>query len=142
MGPLRFLLLAVCLALMAGGARADLVLVANPRSGIERLSEDEAINIFLGRYRQLPGGLAALPVDLPDSHPDKARFYAGLVGKNLAEIRAYWARLVFSGKTAPPVQLAGPEEVVERVAAERGAIGYVDRSKADGRVRIVMVVKP
>lgn len=137
----RFLVTSL-LALMAGGAQADLVVVANPRSGIEHLSVDEAINIFLGRYRQLPGGLSAQPVDLPESHPDKARFYAGLVGKNLAEIRAYWARLVFSGKTAPPVPAASPEEVIERVAAERGAIGYVDRSKADGRVRVVLVVAP
>lgn len=118
------------------------MVVVNARSGVERLSEDEVINIFLGRYRQFPGGLAAQPIDLADTHPDKARFYNGLVGKNLADIRAYWARLVFSGKTAPPLQLASPEEVLERVAAERGAIGYLERSRADGRVRIIMTVHP
>ena len=139
---LRTLLLALSLALFAEGAGADLVVVVNARSGVERLGEDDVINIFLGRYRQFPGGQAALPVDLPDSHPDKARFYASLVGKNLADIRAYWARLVFSGKTAPPLQAAGPDEVLERVAAERGGIGYLDRTKADSRVRVVMAVRP
>src|SRR5512146_3193205 len=85
-----------CLLALAPAARAgDLVVVVNPKSGVHQLSRDEVINIFLGRYRQLPGGIAAEPLDLPAGVADRALFYERLVGKDQAEINAYWARLVF-----------------------------------------------
>lgn len=140
---LRFpALLAVLAALASCPAAAELVVVANAGSGVERLSRDEVINIFLGRYRQLPSGLAALPIDQPAEQPLKAQFYRKLVNKDLAEINAYWARLTFSGKTSPPRQAANAAEVVDWLAHTRGAIGYVERDMVDARIRIVMEFVP
>ena len=82
----------------------SIVVVVNPGSGVDTLSRNEVINIFLGSFRQLPSGIAALPIDLPPGHPARAEFYRLLVGKNPAEINTYWARLIFSGKTRPPIQ--------------------------------------
>lgn len=133
------LLLVSCLLLLQPvvEAMADVVVVANPRSGIDRLSRDEVINIFLGRFRQLPSGLSAQPVDLPATQPEKAIFYLWLVNKDLAEINAYWSRLIFSGRTTPPVQAKSTEDVIDFVAKTPGGIGYVERSKVDGRVKLV-----
>lgn len=134
----RPLLIAFLLILpLVAEAMADVVVVANPRSGIDRLSRDEVINIFLGRFRQLPSGLSVQPVDLPATHPEKATFYLRLVNKDLAEINAYWSRLVFSGRTEPPVQAKSTEDLVEFIAKTPGAIGYMERSKVDGRVKLV-----
>ena len=117
---------------------AEMVVIVNPRSGIDRLSRDEVINIFLGRSRQLPSGLSAQPVDLPATHPDKASFYRQLVNKELAEINSYWARLVFSGRTTPPMQAASTEALLEIVGKTPGAIGYLERSQIDARVKVVL----
>jgi ABC-type phosphate transport system substrate-binding protein len=130
-------ILCLLLLLIAPGARADLVLVANPKSGIDRLSRDEVVNIYLGRYRRLAGGQTAEPIDLLGEPDSKTQFYRKLVDKNLAEINAYWARLVFSGKTRPPQQVASTEEALQHVAARSGALAYVERTKADRRVAIV-----
>ncbi|MDP2785559.1 MAG: hypothetical protein Q8O38_13340 [Sulfurimicrobium sp.] len=131
------------LALLAAPpAVAELVVVANAGSGVERLSRDEVINIFLGRYRQLPSGLAALPIDQPAEQPLKAQFYRKLVNKDLAEINAYWARLIFSGKTSPPRQAASAAEVMAWLVRTPGAIGYVERGMVDARLRIVMEFEP
>lgn len=130
------------LALTPGAWAADLVVVVNPKSGVERLDRDDVINIFLGRYRQLPSGTTAEPLDLPAAAPEKAAFYERLVGKNLAEINAYWARLVFSGRTAPPQQVHSVEQLLDAVASRPGAIGYVERARTDARVRIVFELKP
>lgn len=136
------LLLALCALLPPPDAAADVVVIANPRAGVDRLSRDEVVNIFLGRFRQLPSGLSALPADLPSSQPEKAVFYRQLVNKELAEINAYWARLVFSGRTVPPRQAVGNDDLVSWVAGTQGAIGYVDRARADGRVKIVYEFSP
>lgn len=122
---------------MAVPARAGLVLVTSPQSGIERLTQDEVVNIYLGRYRRLASGLAAEPLDHPIDSEVRARFYRRLVGKSLAEINAYWARLVFSGKTKPPQAVANAEGLLRIVATQPGALAYVERSQADARVKIV-----
>jgi hypothetical protein len=133
------LLFALILALLAWTrVEADMVVVVNAKSGVERLSMDEVVNIYMGRYRQLPSGLPAVPVDQPDAMPEKARFYRLLVNKDLSEINAYWARLIFSGKTSPPRQARSAAEVVEWVAKQRGGIAYLDRAEVDSRMKIVI----
>ncbi|MDP1733457.1 MAG: hypothetical protein Q8L44_03740 [Sulfuritalea sp.] len=136
----RNLILFLSLLLLAPLAAAELVVVANPRSGIERLTQEDVANIYLGRYRHLASGLTAEPVDLAGDAGLKVRFYRALVGKNLAEINAYWARLVFSGRTRPPHVAENVEAALQYVAARPGALAYVDRVQADRRVRIVFEI--
>ncbi len=133
-------LLFCVLVLLAPMAHADLVLVAHPHSGIERLTQEEVINIFLGRYRLLASGVVAEPVDFPIDSDYRTRFYRRLVNKNPAEINAYWARLVFSGKTRPPLVIVTAEAVLNFVASQPGALAYLERSQVDGRVKIVFEV--
>lgn len=125
------------LATLATPAWAELVVVANPKSGIDRLSRQDVVHLFMGRLRQLPSGIPAVPHDLPVESSDHAAFYRQLVNKDVSEIRAYWTRLVFSGGVRPPRAADGPAELVRLIAADPGAIGYLDRSRVDARLRIV-----
>lgn len=141
---LRRLRLLLCLLLLlttAGGALADLVVVVNARNPIAVMSRQEVINLFFGRLGQFANGLEAEPVDLADHHPQRALFYQLLVGKDLAEINAYWARLAFSGRHGAPLKLAAPDDVVRWVATHSGGIGFVDSSRVDGRLKVVFEVK-
>lgn len=113
------------------------MLVANPDSGIKQLKKTDVINIYLGRYRRLESGLTAEPIDLADDLNSKQKFYSMLVGKNLAEINAYWSRLVFSGKTRPPQEVENVENAIRLVAGRLGVIAYIDRKYVDSRVIIV-----
>ncbi|MBI3149137.1 MAG: hypothetical protein HYZ17_11560 [Betaproteobacteria bacterium] len=120
----------------AAGA-GEVVVVANAASGVGRLSREQVVNIFLGRFRQFPSGLPAEPIDQPDGSPLKARFYRLLVDKDMAEINAYWARLVFSGRTLPPLKTENSGEVLHLLASRKGGIAYVDRASVDQRLTIV-----
>ena len=137
-------LLALCslLLLPAGPVSAELAVVVNTRCGVAAMSRNEVINIFFGRNRQFFNGIEAQPVDMHDSHSDRARFYEALVGKDLAEINAYWSRQVFSGRMRPPPKMATSEEVVKWILSHPGGIGFIDLSKVDARVRVVYELKP
>lgn len=126
------------LCLLSAAVIAEPVVVVNARSGINQLSQDEVINIFLGRYRRLPNGLTAVPVDQPENSPLRREFYRRLVNKDLHEITAYWSRLIFSGKTSPPSQAADTTEVIQLLAGNIGAVAYLERSRVDSRFRIVL----
>ena len=119
-------------------AHADLVVVVNPDNKTEQLTKTQIINIFLGNNREYPGGLPAKPIDLPGSSSEKALFYRGLVNKDLVQMAAYWSRLVFAGNTSPPTSVANGQDVMQIVASNKNAIGYVDRKYVDTtRVKIV-----
>lgn len=125
----------ILLGLLAfSNVSADLAVVVHPDSQVVSLDRSQLINIYMGRYRQLPTGEAALPVDLS---PLKERFYRALVDKDLAEINSYWARLVFSGQVSPPGQLDSVTLVVEYVRRNPGALGFVDAAEAPADLKIV-----
>jgi ABC-type phosphate transport system substrate-binding protein len=121
----------------ATATAADLVVIVNPQSGVEKLSKDEVIDIFLGRYRKLPGGRVALPIDVAESGTERARFYQLLVKKSSSEMSSYWARLVFSGQTSPPFQVPDAKTAIELVQSSPNAIAYVDRSAVNSKVKVV-----
>jgi ABC-type phosphate transport system substrate-binding protein len=120
---------------------ASVVVIVNPASGIDKLSRDQVIDIFLGRYRKLPTGRVALPIDISKSSDEHAVFYELLVNKSPAEISSYWARLVFSGKTSPPFQVPDAQTAVELVESNPNAIAYVRRAALTPGVKVVLEIK-
>lgn len=137
MRTLKLLLLGLLAFGPLASAWADLVVVTNPKSGIDRMSREEVVFVFLGRWRQLPSGIAAVPIDLPIDSPERAAFYRQLVSKSPSEIKAYWSRLMFSGGARPPLSPDSREEQIRILASTPGAIGYLDRSAVDNRMKIV-----
>lgn len=120
-------------------ARAEkLVVIVNPASGVEHLAVDDAVNIFMGRYRRLPSGISAMPIDIGKDSAERRDFYHRLVGKDLPAIDAYWARLVYSGATSPPLRAPNGATAVDIVADNVAAIAYVKSSQADTRVKVVL----
>jgi ABC-type phosphate transport system substrate-binding protein len=134
-------LLLFALLSYAAPAIAEPVVVVNARSSVTQLSQDEVINIFLGRYRRFPGGGAATPIDQPEGNPLRAEFYRKLVNKDLDQINAYWSRLIFSGKTPPPRSAENAAEVLRLLSANPGGIAYIERNQLDSRFRIVMELR-
>lgn len=143
MRTIKRLLILFCLLLASTGSTwAEIVVVVDAKSGVEQLSQDDVINIFLGRHRKLPTGIAAVPVDLPAGSSQYTDFYRKLVDKTPSEISAYWSRLYFSGKTRPPVQSASPAAAIAHVLGTTGGIGYIERQQLDPRLRVVLSFSP
>jgi hypothetical protein len=122
------------------GAGPHLVIVVNLDSGVTQVTREEVLNIFLGRQKRLSSGLPADPVEQQDPPTIREHFYRSLVNKELAEIGAYWARLVFTGQAHPPRREQSAEGVLRAVAGDRGAIGLVEAARMDSRVRVVLDV--
>jgi ABC-type phosphate transport system substrate-binding protein len=134
-------LVLLALLALACSAHAELAVIVNPRSGVEQLSRSQVINIFLASNREFPGGEPAVPIDLPPGTPENVQFYRALVNRAPEQMSAYWSRLVFSGKASPPLKAGGWKEVIQAVAANPRAIGYVDAEHVDpARVKAVLVL--
>jgi hypothetical protein len=137
--PLKMMLLLLVIASYSSALKAsnDFVVIANPQAGIDKMSKDEVINVYMGRNRKLTSGITAQPLDIATPLGEKANFYFVMVNKELSEISSYWARLLFSGQGSPPRQVSTAEQALEIVSTNKGAIAYIDRTKIDRRVKII-----
>jgi ABC-type phosphate transport system substrate-binding protein len=139
---IRSALVAAALNLVAASAYAEVVVVVSARSGVNALTESQVADIFLGRASYFPSGDEAVPLDLPDESPLRAAFYRDCTGKSSSQLRAYWSKLIFTGRAQPPRELADAGAIKHYLQTRPSAIGYIDRKDVDGSVKIVLSLQP
>ena len=115
-------------ALAADGA--GIVLVSAREGNLQTLELSAAQELYLGQRTRIADGPLLTVVDLP-SGPVRDQFYQHLTGKNPSQIRAYWSRLVFTGRARPPHEVAGPEHAIELVLRNPNALAYLPASLAE-----------
>ena len=125
---------------LAGLAQAQVAVIVNPKSATASMTADQVAGIFLGKTNTLPSGATAAPTDLPESAAAREAFYSKVTGKQSAQVKAAWSRIVFSGKGTPPKELASAADVKKFVASNPDAIGYIEKSAVDGSVKVVLSV--
>ena len=123
-------------AVLAGAlnvAHADVVVVVSAKSTTSTMTAEEISQIYLGKSK------AMKPMETSGS-PIRSQFYSKVAGKDEAQVKAIWSKLVFTGKATAPKELASSAEVVKAVASDPNAIGYVDKSAVDSSVKVVYTV--
>lgn len=131
--------LAMLLALAGNIAAAEVVTVVSPQNPVTTLSRGEVSNIFLGKTSRFPNGQPAVPIDQPEDSQPRIEFYRDVGNRQPAEIKAYWSRMIFTGRGQPPMVVEGDEQVKKALAERPGGIGYIDRAAVDGRVKVLAV---
>jgi ABC-type phosphate transport system substrate-binding protein len=111
--------------------------VVSAHSTVTALPGSQVTDIFLGKTSYFPNGLRAEPIDQVDGSAARDQFYAKLAGKGAAQIRAYWSKMIFTGRGQPPPAVANSVEVKKRLVLSPAAIGYIERDLVDDSVRVV-----
>lgn len=122
---------------LSGLAQADIVAVVSAKSPVIRLNKRQLADIFLGRVGRFPDGTLAVPVDLVGGSAERDQFYANVAGKTPAQIKAYWSKIIFTGRGQPPKAVQNGSDMKKYVAANIDAIGYIDSSLVDDSVRVL-----
>ena len=140
---LRLILLEILILLIiftSSVCSEGLVVIVNNHNNSDSLSSDLVSDIYLGRTKRFPSGEPAKPLDLPKNLSITNDFYTKVVKKSPAQLRAHWARLVFTGKGRPPQKLSDQLEVKSMVSEDNDMIGYVYEKTADEEVKIILNV--
>jgi hypothetical protein len=137
-----FILLIVSLFCCASYADADadvdLVVIVNPDNKVSQMKKNEVVDLFMGRYVIFPTGVSALPLDQPVTSETRKRFYDLLTGKSVAQVNAYWARLIFTGRASPPRVMPDVETTLRVVRENKDAIAYIPKNDLDSTVKVVL----
>jgi ABC-type phosphate transport system substrate-binding protein len=122
---LTALLLALLSATLAGGEPAGFRVIVHPSNPASSIAREELSRIFLRKQLAWRYGEAALPVDRQMSSPVREVFTLQVHRRSMRTVSSYWQQQVFSGRSAPPPERRSDTSVMEYVAENPGAVGYV-----------------
>lgn len=120
-----FFLALFCLAL-----HAEIVVVTSERSTLQALTKNEVRQLFLTNQRS--GAVAVESI----SNPLHKGFYTDIAGKTEAQLRAYRARQIFSGRGNPPKRING-DDLPAYLDAHPEAVTYMEASGSPSSLKVL-----
>jgi len=126
--------LGACTLLTFGSlAQAEVAVIVNTGASSAPTQSDVA-NIFLGKDTSFKA------VDQTAWNPTKDKFYSAVTNKNEAQLKSYWSGVIFTGKGQPLPSVADDGAVITRVSSQVDAIGYVDKSTVNDKVKVLFTL--
>jgi ABC-type phosphate transport system substrate-binding protein len=124
--------------ILAAQAQAQVIVIANPGVKATEISKNDLKDVFTGAAPSLPGGGNVVLVLLKAGTVHE-EFLQAYIGKNDTVYRAGWRSLVFAGQASMPKSLETDAAVVEFVAHNQGAIGYINKATPHEGVKVLTV---
>ena len=137
---LKHFLLCLLLALPVLAGASDLVVVVSAKSTISALRADQVADIFLSDAVRFPDGREVTALDLPVGSALRDEFYQKVANRTPALMKAYWTKMIFTGRGQPPRELPNSGAVRKLVADNPSMIGYIERGALDSSVKPVLVL--
>ena len=128
--------MSLALAVFSSAAMAEVAVIVHPSNNVT-LDQAEITRLFTGRGTSFNNGSKATPFNLAESAAARADFDSKVLGKSSSQMKAYWSKLVFTGKGTPPKELADDTAVKAAVGSDATAIGYIDAAAVDASVKVV-----
>lgn len=101
------------------------VVVVHTQNTTRTLPKEQVARLFMKKEVRWPDGTKVEPVDRDPEAAVRKSFCQSVHGKDIAAIKSFWQRQLFSGRDTPPPELASDRAVLDYVASHPGAIGYV-----------------
>lgn len=129
---------ALCLSisLLSFSSLANVAVIVNS-GNTAAIDESDISRIFLGKVKSFSSGEKLTIINLEYNQPTREEFEKKVLNKSASQVKAYWSKLMFSGKGKPPKELANDKAVLAFVAANPGAIAYIAESSVDGSVKVI-----
>ncbi|MDQ2821431.1 MAG: phosphate ABC transporter substrate-binding protein [Pseudomonadota bacterium] len=137
---LRHVVACLVLVMALDASAGELTVIVSARSPTPMLDRNQVAAIFLGQTPTFPDGTIVTAIDQPLGNVTRDEFYTRVAAKSPALLKAYWSKLLFTGRGQPPREVAGNAAIKKLVADTPGLIGYIDSSALDASVRTVLVV--
>jgi ABC-type phosphate transport system substrate-binding protein len=128
----------VAVSLFVTHLEAQVVIIANPSVKASDVSKGDLRDVFSGAASSLKDGSHVTPVLLKAGGAHE-EFLSEYVGKNDTAFRASWRSLVFSGQATMPKSLDSEAAMVDYVAHNAGAIGYIGKATPHEGVKVLAV---
>ena len=117
-------------------AYAEIAVIVHP-SNSNVISTGEIERIFLGKVSNFSDGSSAIPLNLGEENAMRDEFNTKVLKRDGSQLKAYWSKMIFTGKGQPPKEFADDAAVKAAVASNPNAISYIKSSSVDGSVKVI-----
>lgn len=117
-------------------AYAEIAVIVHP-SNSNVISTSEIERIFLGKVSNFSDGSSAIPLNLGEENATRDEFNTKVLKRGGSQLKAYWSKMIFTGKGQPPKELADDAAAKAAVASNPNAISYIKSSSVDGGVKVI-----
>lgn len=124
---------------VSGVSTAEVKIVGHPSLSAANAPAGTISKIFLGKEKSL-AGTKIVPIDQDEGEAPRDEFYTKVANKNASQLKAYWSRLIFTGKGQPPKAVLDDDEVIELVSANPNMVGYVSGGADTSTVKVLLSV--
>jgi ABC-type phosphate transport system substrate-binding protein len=119
---------------------SQVAVIVNRSVTVTSSNQAELLDIWLCNTRTWSNGQSIELMCLRDEGPEEKKFFEFLLRTPL-EMRKAWLRAQLSGQARPPMMLSSQEEVLKKVQATPGAIGFVSSERVEGNVKVVLIIE-
>ncbi|WNJ97919.1 hypothetical protein RND59_17520 [Vibrio ruber] len=103
-----------------------ILVIANAATHLSTLTHHEIRQIYMGGTLSRKYQAVTLTV----GNPTRILFNTKVIGLTESRIQSYWAQLLFTGRSHPPIELSSVQELLNYIAKTNNAIGYVPAQQA------------
>jgi ABC-type phosphate transport system substrate-binding protein len=126
-------------ALAVTASASEIMVIVSASNPAGALRQDQVADIFLGQIGHFPDGTDVIALDQGIGSAIRDEFYLKVASKTPPLLKAYWTKMIFTGRAQPPRELPDSIAVRKLVAANPNLIGYIDRSALDSSVKAVLL---
>ena len=121
------------------GAWPQVAVIAHRSVGEDTISKSQLLDFFTGDIKKWPDGGRVVVKNLKAKGAVRAAFY-DFLGKSPSRMKSIWLKKVLSGEGDPPESLETEDEVLAKVAATPGAIGFVSKDTVNDKVKLLLLI--
>lgn len=121
-------------------AFADIAIVVNKDLNIDSINVNDIRNLYLGERRAFPNGTHAVPINHSEGSPDRKEFFASVLSMGEESMKRHWKRKMAVGSYYEPKEVGSYDELLKSIANTPGSIGYIDASKVNSSVKVLLTI--
>ncbi|MDH5610895.1 MAG: phosphate ABC transporter substrate-binding protein [Gammaproteobacteria bacterium] len=121
-------------------ACADLAIITHPSSDTGKIDILNVRKLFLGERKSFPNGVHAIPINHVVGSPDRKEFFSSVLNMPESNHTRHWQRKISKGTGHSPTERDSYEAVLKSVANTPGSISYIDSSKVNNTVKVLLTI--
>ncbi|HEX2897691.1 MAG TPA: hypothetical protein VHP63_06545 [candidate division Zixibacteria bacterium] len=136
---MMILALVIFFFIYSGVAAAEVAIIAHPSVQADSLDKKLLNSVYRCEVRSWDDGTKIKVWDLGERGETKETFY-DYIGIRPSRMKSLWMKQLLTGEGEPPDEVKTQDDMIKKVMATPGSIGYVDKEMVGSGVKLLLLI--
>ena len=129
----------ICLLVWTTDSTGQVVVIANKSVPMDTIKKSVLLDFYARDIKKWSDGQPVIILDLKPQSEVKTAFY-NFLGKSPSRMKSIWLKKMLSGEGDPPEAMNSEGELLKKVAATAGALGFASKASVRKDVKILLEI--